>query len=52
MYSFYAILFNNNKATININLELDLPYATRKSGVGLPIYNFPCFVLDRLKSKP
>ena len=38
MYSFYAILFNNNKAIINIYLELDFPYATRKSGVGLPIY--------------
>lgn len=52
MYSFYAILFNNNKEIINIYLELDFPYATRKSGVGLPIYSLPCFVLDRLKSKP
>ena len=32
-------------------MELDLPCTTRKVGVGLPICNLPCSVLDRLKSK-
>ena len=45
MYSFYATLANNSKVIIHNYQELDLPCATRKSEVGLPIYNLPCFVL-------
>ena len=51
MYSFYTTLVKNSRVIINIYLELDLPCVTRKSGVGLPICNLPCSVLDRLKSK-
>ena len=45
MYSFYATLATNSKVIIHNYQELDLPCATRKSEVGLPIYNLQFTVL-------